>query len=102
MGVAPSPLVEPDVQISRIRLARGLFHRRVSQAVDDLQPLEPFLSEMGVKAFAFGQLVGSLTGATQESPEALKDVVVNAPHGSSGMPVVEVLSPASDLLTCGI
>jgi len=26
-GVAPSPLVEPDMQISRIRLAHELFHR---------------------------------------------------------------------------
>jgi hypothetical protein len=26
-GVASSPLVEPDMQISRIRLARKLFHR---------------------------------------------------------------------------
>ena len=39
---------------------------------------------MEIKALTLWQLVGSLAGAAQESPEALEDVVVDAPHGSSG------------------
>ncbi len=98
-GATHSPLVEPDVRMSRIRLswkhqAEGMHRFPIASAKRVSQQLQPQALEMGVEAHPFRRAEGPLTAAFQVLLETLAHVVVDLPVSRPGIPKRKVVRPA--------
>jgi hypothetical protein len=91
-----SPLVEPDVQVSRIRLSRRHLPQACagSCAQSRSQHHQAHLPEVGREGHPCRGSKGSLAPPLQVLDHATLDVPVDRPEGHAGVPVAEVVRPA--------
>jgi len=84
------PLVEPDVQISRIRLSC----EQVTRSSRWSQVLQTEVAKMRIKTHTVGHTIPTLTATTQMNPQTLLHVMVEIPVGLAGMAETEVGRPS--------
>ena len=91
-----SPLVEPDVRISRARLSRSLSPQAFagSCAVVVSQPYQSQSVEERIETHPFRQSEGPLAAPSQMVRETVSDVPVDVTESHWWIPEGEVVAPA--------
>ena len=87
----PSPLIKPDVRISRIRLS-DWFHYK---AYDGNPAPEPRAPRRSSHWGSLGSAIGNLMPPTEEISHPLADVVINGPVGPASCSITEVGRPTA-------
>src|SRR3990172_7603530 len=94
-----SPLVEPDMRISRIRLSRSLSPQAFagSCAVEVSQVHQSELIEELIETHPSRQSEGPLAASPQMTREAVSDVPVDLSECHSWVPESEVVCPSIEV-----
>src|SRR5208337_5347789 len=97
-GAAGSPLVEPDVQVSRIRLSgkhevEGMHSSLLETDARASEVLQPHPSVLGVEAYPVGRTIRPLAAPLQMAREAFAHIAVDRPEGDARVPEREVVRP---------
>jgi hypothetical protein len=73
---ASSPLIKPDVRISRIRLTQQFSVIGIHRTGEEFEIEQAEAMQMGNKPFVRRDFITTLTATTQVSPESLQHITV--------------------------
>ena|SRR5437899_6988413 len=96
-AASQSPLVEPDVRISRIRLSeRGQRrHTQGNSGGSESEPEQTQLPQLPLLTDAFRRTAAPLTASEQMLPQTMPEVTIELVEGSAWKAEAEVVRPAS-------
>ena len=96
---AHSPLVEPDMKISLIRLSQRLSSQAMRRALTELalQVHQTHMVEVLVVAYSLGWSEGPLASTSYVSRKTLAYVAVDLPKSLTRIPVAKVVRPTLEM-----